>query len=96
MTSTIVTGTSPPDAQRPSVLATLGQRIRRWHDLARQRRHLANVDERTLRDIGISHIEARQEARRWFWDDPLARDKSDGGNARATEATIRTAIRSLP
>ncbi len=96
MTSTIVTYTSPTDARRPSLMVNLGRRVRRWHELARQRRHLANVDERTLRDIGISHIEARQEARRWFWDDPLARDGSDDGTERATEATIRTAIRTLP
>ncbi len=96
MTSTIVTDTSPTDARRPSLMVNLGRRVRRWHELARQRRHLANVDERTLRDIGISHIEARQEARRWFWDDPLGDDGSDDRTERVTEATVWTSIRTLP
>ena len=56
--------------RQANLLARVGYRRRRWHELGRQRRQLANLDERTLRDIGISHIEARQEARRWVWDDP--------------------------
>ncbi|MEM7122158.1 MAG: DUF1127 domain-containing protein [Pseudomonadota bacterium] len=54
------------------ITASIGQRLLRWHELSRQRRQLARLDERTLRDIGITHYDARQEARRWFWDDPLA------------------------
>ena len=53
------------------IVASIGHRLRRWRELARQRSQLARLDERTLRDIGVSHYDARQEARRWFWDDPL-------------------------
>ena len=49
----------------------IARRFARWRELSRQRAQLARLDERTLRDIGISHYEARQETRRWFWDDPL-------------------------
>ena len=41
------------------------------HELSHQRCHVANVDERTLRDIDANHIEGRREARQWFWDGPL-------------------------
>ena len=71
MSTTILNGIASADHRQPGVLAKAGQKIRRWHEMARQRRQLAHLDERTLRDLGISHIEARQEARRWFWDDPL-------------------------
>lgn len=52
------------------LLGRIRCRLRRWQELQRQRGQLARLDERTLRDIGISHHEARQEARRWFWDEP--------------------------
>ncbi len=37
-------------------------------DVARQRRQLLALDERTLKDIGISRIDALREANRHFWD----------------------------
>jgi uncharacterized protein YjiS (DUF1127 family) len=70
MKTTVSNGTMASNARKTGVLAKLGRSIRRWHELGRQRRQLANLDARTLKDLGISHIEARQEARRWFWDDP--------------------------
>ena len=39
-------------------------------DVARQRRQLLALDERTLKDVGISRIDALQEANRSFWDIP--------------------------
>jgi len=39
-------------------------------DVARQRRHLLALDERTLKDVGISRINALHEAKRSFWDIP--------------------------
>ncbi len=39
-------------------------------DLVRQRKHLSNLDERQLNDIGISPQEASLEAKRAFWDVP--------------------------
>ena len=39
-------------------------------DVARQRRQLLALDERTLKDVGISRIDALREANRNFWDIP--------------------------
>ena len=38
-----------------------------WHDRARQRRELSRLDERLLRDIGVSRYDALAEARKPFW-----------------------------
>ena len=38
-----------------------------WLDRARQRRHLAELDDRLLRDIGISRADVDHEASRPFW-----------------------------
>ncbi len=39
-------------------------------EVARQRRRLLALDENTLKDIGISRIDALREADRNFWDIP--------------------------
>lgn len=53
------------------LLPGLGGRIWRtitvWHDRARQRRALAKLDADRLRDIGITHTQARREADKPFW-----------------------------
>ena len=41
--------------------------IARWIERARQRRALAALDDHTLRDIGITRVEAVREAGRPFW-----------------------------
>ena len=41
--------------------------IARWIERARQRRALAALDDHTLRDIGITRVEAEREAGRPFW-----------------------------
>lgn len=46
------------------VVAALVERRR----LARERRRLAELDDRQLRDIGLTRAEAAREARRHFWD----------------------------
>ena len=51
-------------------LRALAGRLWRWYDLFRQRRALARLDERMLRDIGITRLDARREALRPFWDEP--------------------------
>lgn len=38
--------------------------------VARQRRRLAQLDDRQLQDIGISRVEALKESSRSFWDIP--------------------------
>ena len=44
-------------------------RLLRWHELARQRRALAALDDHMLKDIGLIRADARQEADRRFWDE---------------------------
>ncbi len=39
-------------------------------EVARQRRQLLALDERALKDIGISRIDTLREANRHFWDIP--------------------------
>ncbi len=38
-----------------------------WHERAQQRRDLRSLDDRLLRDIGVSRAEAEEEARKPFW-----------------------------
>jgi uncharacterized protein YjiS (DUF1127 family) len=38
-----------------------------WHERARQRRALARLDDRLLRDVGLSRAQAVGEARKPFW-----------------------------
>ena len=40
----------------------------RWHELAQQRRRLLSLDDRMLKDIGITRAEAMREGTRPFWD----------------------------
>jgi uncharacterized protein YjiS (DUF1127 family) len=46
-------------------------RLLRWHELARQRRALLTLDDRMLKDIGVTRAEAEREAGRSFWRDGL-------------------------
>ena len=39
-----------------------------WVDVARQRLHLASLDNRMLSDIGLSHADVERESDRPFWD----------------------------
>lgn len=39
-----------------------------WTDLARQRRALGMLDDRLLRDIGLSRADVEAETTRRFWD----------------------------
>jgi uncharacterized protein YjiS (DUF1127 family) len=49
--------------------ARLARVALRWHELARQRRALLRLDDRMLKDIGISRADAVGEASRPFWDE---------------------------
>lgn len=48
----------------------VARRLAAWIDIGAQRRRLAELDERMLRDIGISREDALREAGRPFWDRP--------------------------
>lgn len=39
-----------------------------WVSLSRQRRHLAALDERLLKDIGLTRADVEGEVSRRFWD----------------------------
>ncbi|MGG2397884.1 DUF1127 domain-containing protein [Pseudomonas sp. SH1-B] len=57
--------------ERVPAWASLWRMLRRWHQLARERRQLARLDGAALKDLGLSRADALQEAERPFWDDPL-------------------------
>ena len=38
-----------------------------WRHLARQRRHLASLDDRALQDIGLSRSDIHNELAKPFW-----------------------------
>jgi uncharacterized protein YjiS (DUF1127 family) len=42
----------------------------RWQELAQQRRRLLSLDDRMLKDIGLTRAEAMREGTRPFWDIP--------------------------
>ncbi len=54
-----------------SGLANLPMRISQtldmWYDRARQRRHLARLDDRLLSDIGVDRATAMKEVSKPFW-----------------------------
>lgn len=62
-----------PQRQRESRVVSTCKQLLRWWTLARQRQALARLDERMLKDIGISRGDAMAESARPFWDDPLKR-----------------------
>ena len=58
----------PTPAKADRGLATrLFDRVFTWLERARQRRHLGELDDRLLRDIGLSRAEVENEVSRPFW-----------------------------
>lgn len=47
----------------------LWYRLEQWRERSRQRRALLNLDDRLLRDIGVSRADAEREGRKPFWQD---------------------------
>lgn len=54
-------------AIRPGLLVRLFDRLLAWQDRARERAALASLDERTLKDIGLTRADAEREAARTSW-----------------------------
>ncbi|WP_300650198.1 DUF1127 domain-containing protein [Pseudomonas sp.] len=54
------------------------QQLRRWQQLAKQRRQLATLNDEALKDVGLNRSDVFRETERPFWDDPLA--KAVGGD----------------
>ncbi len=46
------------------------QRLYRWHALAKERKALSQLNDRMLKDIGITRADVERESRRFFWDEP--------------------------
>jgi uncharacterized protein YjiS (DUF1127 family) len=63
--SVLRTSVSPNDARGP-VLGAL-RILSVWIARAQQRRRLARLPDRALKDIGISRYDALHEARKPFW-----------------------------
>ncbi|MGH8433027.1 MAG: DUF1127 domain-containing protein [Pseudomonas sp.] len=53
------------------LLSLLWLQVKRWNQLAAERRKLASLSDAALKDIGLSRVDAVAESERPFWDDPL-------------------------
>jgi uncharacterized protein YjiS (DUF1127 family) len=49
------------------------RKFKRWIELGAERRALGRLDQRALKDIGLSRTDALREAERPFWDDAPSR-----------------------
>ena len=54
-----------------NIITHLILKLLRWLELIEQRRRLLQLDDRMLKDIGVSRADAERESQRSFWDDPL-------------------------
>ncbi len=43
------------------------QTVLRWQERTSQRRHIAGLDDRSLKDVGLSRADADSEAAKPFW-----------------------------
>jgi len=57
-----------------------------WAEVARQRQQLREMDERMLKDLGISRAEAVVEGSRPFWDVPPRRGREQTAVATSGQA----------
>ena len=63
-------GTLAPKAPRFTLTGALrrfGGRVVAWQERARMRRGLAAMDDRLLRDIGLSRADVHRETEKPFW-----------------------------
>ncbi|MEN0107756.1 MAG: DUF1127 domain-containing protein [Pseudomonas sp.] len=67
-----IAATLPRAKNRPLINLWLRawKQVKRWHELAEQRRMLASMPDGALKDLGLSRADVEQEATRPFWDDP--------------------------
>lgn len=57
-------------SSRPGLMQRLLTRLMEGIVLARSRRHLAGLDDRALRDIGLDRATAAEESSKPFWRRP--------------------------
>lgn len=51
-------------------------KVKLWKDISRQRRELGMLSDHTIKDLGISRVDAEREANRPFWDNASCYDIS--------------------
>lgn len=77
MARTFATLLPHPSAALPRAgfrFTDLADLVLNWMEVARQRQHLASLDNRMLSDIGFSSADVEREIDRPFWDiDPRGR-----------------------
>jgi uncharacterized protein YjiS (DUF1127 family) len=49
------------------IVSAVSTWVRQCADRAAQRRALARLDDRLLRDIGLTRLDVREECDKWFW-----------------------------
>jgi uncharacterized protein YjiS (DUF1127 family) len=62
-----VSATSPIRARVRNLLVRIVDTLFVWHARSSDRRRLLGMDDRILRDIGVTRIAIRQEAMKPFW-----------------------------
>ncbi|MDJ0955390.1 MAG: DUF1127 domain-containing protein [Arenicellales bacterium] len=62
-----VSGSSHLGSNVRSLVTRAVNTVFEWNRRSRQRRHLSTLDDRFLRDMGISGEQARAEFRKPFW-----------------------------
>lgn len=67
----VLTGHTFSAPVAPSVWQRIRATLRRWAELHRQRRLLAQLSDEGLKDLGLSRADIVEESQRPFWDDPL-------------------------
>jgi uncharacterized protein YjiS (DUF1127 family) len=77
----IAHGLSYPGVSPSALVRALWLQLKRWRQLAEQRRRLAGLSDEALSDLGLSRADVLLESERPFWDDPLA--KSAGHHERS-------------
>jgi uncharacterized protein YjiS (DUF1127 family) len=68
--SGFLTSIPGPLASRRSVgrfVTAIATRLAEWHERAEQRTHLAGMDDRMLKDIGVTSVDAVRESSKPFW-----------------------------
>ena len=60
-------GRVPPRPTVPQLIMTVLTEFAAWQNRARQRRHLAGLDDYMLRDIGLSRADVHREISKPVW-----------------------------
>ncbi|HEX2255279.1 MAG TPA: DUF1127 domain-containing protein [Afifellaceae bacterium] len=67
--STERSGCLPALERPPSAALKLLDLLLAWLERSRSRERLATLDDRYLKDIGLSRYDVEHETRKWFWQD---------------------------